>query len=229
MAKGFAVGSAALTALALFSAYRVAVGLEKIDLLNPTVLVGLLLGYMLPFLFSSFAMDAVGRAAFSMIEEVRRQFKTIPGLMEGTGTADFRKCVDISTAAAIREMVAPGLLAVLTPVVVGFGSKQIFSNVNALGGLLAAAFYYFPKLLRTELALVAKQLARRGITLDRARLEALDARKAQLVKLRYFAGMTNREAAEAMGISATTADRYWSYARAWLQREMGGSFTRGGG
>jgi len=130
--KGFAIGSAALTALAMFSAYQQIVGLEKIDLLVPTVLVGLLLGSMLPFLFSSFAMDAVGRAAFSMIEEVRRQFREIPGLMEGTATADFRRCVDISTAAAIKEMVVPGLLAVVTPVAVGF-----LGGTEMLGGLLA--------------------------------------------------------------------------------------------
>jgi len=129
--KGFAIGSAALTALALFSAYRVAVGLETIDLLKPTVLVGLLLGSMLPFLFSSFAMAAVGRAAFSMIEEVRRQFRDIPGLMEGKATADFRKCVDISTAAAIKEMIVPGLIAVGTPVAVGF-----IGGTEMLGGLL---------------------------------------------------------------------------------------------
>jgi K(+)-stimulated pyrophosphate-energized sodium pump len=130
--KGFAIGSAALTALAMFSAYQQIVGLEKIDLLVPTVLVGLFLGSMLPFLFSSFAMDAVGRAAFSMIEEVRRQFKEIPGLMEGTGTADFRRCVDISTAAAIKEMIVPGLIAVAAPVLVGF-----LGGTEMLGGLLA--------------------------------------------------------------------------------------------
>ncbi len=113
--KGFAIGSAALTALAMFSAYQHIVKLETINLLDPTVLVGLFVGAMLPFLFSSFAMDAVGRAAFSMIEEVRRQFREIPGLMEGTATADFRRCVDISTAAAIKEMIVPGLMAVLAP------------------------------------------------------------------------------------------------------------------
>ncbi len=130
--KGFAIGSAALTALAMFAAYQQIVGLTSIDLLNPTVLVGLLLGSMLPFLFSSFAMDAVGRAAISMIEEVRRQFREIPGLMEGKAEADFRRCVDIATAAAIKEMIVPGLIAVLTPVAVGFlGSPEM------LGGLLA--------------------------------------------------------------------------------------------
>ena len=130
--KGFAIGSAALTALAMFSAYQHIVKLESINLLEPIVLVGLLFGSMLPFLFSSFAMDAVGRAAFSMIEEVRRQFKEIPGLMEGTGTADFRRCVDISTAAAIKEMIVPGLIAVLAPVAVGF-----LGGTEMLGGLLA--------------------------------------------------------------------------------------------
>ncbi len=130
--KGFAIGSAALTALAMFSAYQQIVGLESIDLLEPIVLVGLFLGSMLPFLFSSFAMDAVGRAAFSMIEEVRRQFKEIPGLMEGKADADFRRCVEISTDAAIKEMIVPGLIAVLTPVVVGF-----LGGPAMLGGLLA--------------------------------------------------------------------------------------------
>jgi K(+)-stimulated pyrophosphate-energized sodium pump len=129
--KGFAIGSAALTALALFAAFKTTVGLRELDLTQPQVMGGLFLGAMLPFLFSSMAMRAVGRAAFKMIEEVRRQFKTIPGLMEGTAEADYAKCVDISTTAAIKEMVVPGLLAVLAPVVVGFYS------VEALGGLLA--------------------------------------------------------------------------------------------
>jgi len=130
--KGFAIGSAALTALAMFSAFQQAVGLEKIDLLEPKVLVGLLLGAMLPFLFSALAMNAVGRAAFAMIEEVRRQFREIPGLLQGEAKADYRTCVDISTAAAIREMVLPGLIAVATPVLVGFIGKA-----EMLGGLLA--------------------------------------------------------------------------------------------
>jgi K(+)-stimulated pyrophosphate-energized sodium pump len=130
--KGFAIGSAALTALAMFSAFQSAVGLEEIDLLEPKVLVGLLLGAMLPFLFSALAMNAVGRAAFKMIEEVRRQFREIPGLLEGKATADFRRCVDISTAAAIKEMMLPGLIAVATPVAVGFLGKA-----EMLGGLLA--------------------------------------------------------------------------------------------
>jgi K(+)-stimulated pyrophosphate-energized sodium pump len=129
--KGFAIGSAALTALALFSAFRTTVGLETIDVGDPKVMGGLLLGAMMPFLFSSMAMRAVGRAAFQMIEEVRRQFKTIPGLMEGKAEADYARCVDISTQAAIKEMVVPGLMAVVVPVVVGF------YDVAALGGLLA--------------------------------------------------------------------------------------------
>ena len=129
--KGFAIGSAALTALALFSAFRTTVGLDTIDVGDPKVMGGLLLGAMMPFLFSSMAMRAVGRAAFQMIEEVRRQFSQIPGLMEGTAVADYARCVDISTRAAIREMVVPGLMAVIVPVAVGM------FDVAALGGLLA--------------------------------------------------------------------------------------------
>ena len=129
--KGFAIGSAALTALALFSAFRTTVGLDTIDVGDAKVMGGLLLGAMMPFLFSSMAMRAVGKAAFQMIEEVRRQFKDIPGLMEGEAEADYARCVDISTAAAIKEMVVPGLMAVLVPVAVGM------FDVAALGGLLA--------------------------------------------------------------------------------------------
>jgi K(+)-stimulated pyrophosphate-energized sodium pump len=140
--KGFAIGSAALTALALFSAFQTQInrGMEEplaMDLAQPEIVAGLLLGAMLPFLFSSMAMKAVGSAAFEMIGEVRRQFREIPGLMEGKARADYARCVDISTAAAIRRMIAPGLLAVLTPVVVGFGSKWLFGDPAALGGLLA--------------------------------------------------------------------------------------------
>jgi K(+)-stimulated pyrophosphate-energized sodium pump len=129
--KGFAIGSAALTALALFAAFKTQVGLETLDLSKPRVMGGLFIGAMLPFLFSSMAMQAVGRAAFKMIEEVRRQFKEIPGLMEGEATADYARCVDISTTAAIREMVLPGLMALIVPVAVGF------YDVEALGGVLA--------------------------------------------------------------------------------------------
>jgi K(+)-stimulated pyrophosphate-energized sodium pump len=129
--KGFAIGSAALTALALFSAFQSQAQITMIDVSNPYVMAGLFIGGILPFLFSSMAMKAVGDAAFEMIEEVRRQFKEIPGLMEGKAKADHAKCVDIATAAAIKKMIAPGLIAVITPVVFGFVSKE------ALGGLLA--------------------------------------------------------------------------------------------
>ncbi len=137
--KGFAIGSAALTALALFAAFKTQVGLGVIDISVPSTMAGLFIGAMLPFLFSSFAMGAVGRAAKEMIVEVRRQFREIPGLLEGTAKAEYAKCVDISTTAAIKEMMAPALLGVLTPVVVGFGSKYLWGNVAALGGLLAGA------------------------------------------------------------------------------------------
>ena len=132
--KGFAIGSAALTALALFAAYGQTVNLTKIDVMDPNVTAGLLLGAMMPFLFSAFAMKAVGEAAFAMVEEVRRQFKSIPGLLEGKegARADYARCVDISTAAAIKKMTVPALLGVLTPVVIGF----VFGT-EMLGGLLA--------------------------------------------------------------------------------------------
>ncbi|PIR48499.1 sodium-translocating pyrophosphatase [Candidatus Peregrinibacteria bacterium CG10_big_fil_rev_8_21_14_0_10_55_24] len=132
--KGFAIGSAALTALALFAAFTEAAALPSINLMNPLTLIGLLIGAMLPFLFSAMTMKAVGRAAFSIIEEVRRQFKEIKGLMEGTAEPDPARCVGIATSAALREMMAPGLMAVTVPVVIGFvlGSE-------ALGGLLAGA------------------------------------------------------------------------------------------
>jgi K(+)-stimulated pyrophosphate-energized sodium pump len=129
--KGFAIGSAALTALALFSAFQASAGIQTIDVSNPVVTAGLFVGAMLPFLFSAMAMRAVGEAAYDMIAEVRRQFKEIPGLMEGTARADYARCVDIATAAAIKRMVVPGLLAVVTPVFVGFLDK------HALGGMLA--------------------------------------------------------------------------------------------
>ncbi|WIV10391.1 sodium-translocating pyrophosphatase [Proteiniborus sp. MB09-C3] len=132
--KGFAIGSAALTALALFASYTQAVGLTSIDLTQPTVIAGLLVGGMLPFLFSAITMKAVGKAAFSMIEEVRRQFKEIPGLMEGKAKPEYRKCVDISTSAALREMIVPGLLAVIAPIATG-----IILGTEALGGLLAGS------------------------------------------------------------------------------------------
>ncbi|WFA10198.1 sodium-translocating pyrophosphatase [Tissierella sp. Yu-01] len=132
--KGFAIGSAALTALALFVSYTQAVGLEAIDLTKPTTITGLFIGGMLPFLFSAMTMSAVGNAAFSMIEEVRRQFKEIPGIMEGKATPDYANCVDISTKAALKEMIVPGLLAVIVPVAIG-----ILLGTEALGGLLAGS------------------------------------------------------------------------------------------
>lgn len=132
VAKGFAIGSAALTALALFTAYRESTGLDTINILDPIVIIGLFLGATVPFLVASLAMDAVGRAAFDMIGEVRRQFREIPGLMEGKAKPDYARCVDISTRAAIREMVAPGLVAIGTPVVIGF-----LLGPTALGAVLA--------------------------------------------------------------------------------------------
>jgi K(+)-stimulated pyrophosphate-energized sodium pump len=131
--KGFAIGSAALTALALFAAFRETVGLDSIDILKPEVMSGLFIGGMLPFLFSSMAMNAVGRAANAMIVEVRRQFREIPGLMEGKAKAEYAKCVEISTDAAIKEMVMPGLLAIFTPIFFGL----ILHNAEMLGGVLA--------------------------------------------------------------------------------------------
>jgi len=133
--KGFAIGSAALTALALFSAYSSAVGLREtgLDLTEPEVVIGLLLGGVIPFFVAALTMTAVGRAAGGMVDEVRRQFREIPGLMDGTAKPDSARCVDISTKAALREMIAPGLVAVIAPVVIGYFS------VEALGGMLAGA------------------------------------------------------------------------------------------
>ncbi len=134
--KGFAIGSAALTALALFAAYTKAANITSIDITSPNVVAGLFIGGMLPFLFSAITMQAVGRAAFDMIEEVRRQFKSIPGIMEGTAKPDYANCVKISTSAALREMIIPGLLAVVVPIAVG-----LFPGLGkeALGGMLAGA------------------------------------------------------------------------------------------
>ena len=133
--KGFAIGSAALTSLALLAAYAVAADLDmKINLLDHKNLVGLLIGAMLPFLFSAFTMSAVGRAAFSIVNEVRRQFREIPGLMEGTNRPEYAKCVDIATRGALREMIIPGLMAVVVPVSAGF-----ILGTEALGGLLIGA------------------------------------------------------------------------------------------
>lgn len=134
MGKGFAIGSAALTALSLFVSYASTVGLENIDILNARVIIGLFVGGMLPFLFSAWTMDSVSKAAYSMIEEVRRQFRTIPGIMEGKGKPDYTACVDISTKAALREMIKPGVIAVVVPILTG-----IVLGADALGGLLAGA------------------------------------------------------------------------------------------
>ena len=146
VAKGFAIASAAVTALALFFAFKEAVNaeaiqnggkavLETLDLLQVEVIVGLFLGGMFPFLFAALTIKAVGRAANQMIEEVRRQFREIPGLREGepSARADYARCVDISTTSALREMVVPGALAVALPLIIGF------VDVEALGGFLAGA------------------------------------------------------------------------------------------
>jgi len=130
--KGFAIASAALTALALFAAYVGLAGINSIDIYKANVLAMLFVGAMIPFIFSSLAIAAVGRAAMAMVKEVRRQFKEIPGIMEGTAKPEYEKCVNISTKASIREMVAPGALALLAPTLVGF----VFGP-EALGGLLA--------------------------------------------------------------------------------------------
>lgn len=130
--KGFAIASAALTSLALFAAFVGVAGIEHIDIYKAPVLAGLFVGGMIPFIFSSLAISAVGRAAMAMVEEVRRQFREIPGIMEYKGKPEYEKCVAISTKASIREMVAPGLIALITPVVVGF-----LFGPEVLGGLLA--------------------------------------------------------------------------------------------
>ncbi|MFH1391070.1 MAG: sodium-translocating pyrophosphatase [Candidatus Diapherotrites archaeon] len=132
--KGFAIGSAALTALALFAAFAQALNLEVINLINPLTIVGLFLGSTIAFVFSALTMNAVGKTAFAMIEEVRRQFKEIKGLMEGKAKADYAKCVEISTQGALREMILPGVIAILAPFIVG-----IVLGPEALGGLLAGA------------------------------------------------------------------------------------------
>lgn len=132
--KGFAIGSAALTALALFTAYSQTVGLEKIDLTHANTVIGLLIGAAMPFLFAALTMEAVGKAAFKIVEEVRRQFREIPGLLEGKAKPDTAKCVDIATAGALKEMILPGVLAIIIPILTG-----IILGPEALGGLLAGA------------------------------------------------------------------------------------------
>ena len=132
--KGFAIGSAALTALALFSAYATSVKLSLINILEPKVIVGMFIGGMLPYLFSAMTMEAVGKAAGDMIEEVRRQFREIPGIMEYKAKPDYARCVDISTTAALRQMIIPGILAVVSPILVG-----MLLGKEAAGGLLAGS------------------------------------------------------------------------------------------
>ncbi len=136
MGKGFAIGSAALTALALFVSFTQATGLtaESVALTNPNVVIGLLIGGMLPFVFSAMTMDSVSKAAYSMIEEVRRQFREIPGVMEGTTKPDYKTCVAISTTSALKEMLVPGIMAVVVPLLVG-----IVLGSTALAGLLAGS------------------------------------------------------------------------------------------
>ncbi|MDR7420243.1 MAG: sodium-translocating pyrophosphatase [Armatimonadota bacterium] len=134
IAKGFAIGSAALTALALFFFYRQAVKIDVIDIMRAEVIAGLFIGGTVPFLFAALAMRAVGRTAQKMVDEVRRQFKEIPGLMAATGRPDYARCVDIATRGALREMVVPGLSAVVIPIAVG-----VLLHKEALGGLLAGA------------------------------------------------------------------------------------------
>jgi K(+)-stimulated pyrophosphate-energized sodium pump len=132
--KGFAIGSAALTALALYAAYTESVGLKSIDLLSAKVVIGLFLGGVVPMIIAALTMRAVGRAAFGMVQEVRRQFREISGLMEGTAKADTARCVEIATGAALKEMIVPGLSAVVLPPAIGF-----LMGKEALGGFLAGA------------------------------------------------------------------------------------------
>ena len=134
MGKGFAIGSAALTALALFASYSQAVHLESINVLDYRVIIGLFIGGMLTFLFSAFTMESVSKAAYKMIEEVRRQFREKPGIMKGTEKPDYKSCVSISTTAALHEMLLPGAMAVVVPILVG-----IVLGVEGLGGLQAGA------------------------------------------------------------------------------------------
>lgn len=134
MGKGFAIGSAALTALALFVSYAQAVKLDKIDILSTNVVIGMFIGGMLTFLFTAFTMESVSKAAYKMIEEVRRQFRENPGIMKGEAKPDYTSCVGISTTAALHEMLVPGIMAVCAPILVG-----VLIGPDALGGLLAGA------------------------------------------------------------------------------------------
>ena len=179
--KGFAIGSAALTALALFSAYMHQAEISVIDISKPIIMGGLFIGAMLPFLFSSMAMGAVGRAAKEMIIEVGRQFREIPGLREGTAKAEYSKCVEISTKAAIREMILPGVLAVATPVLIGFLSKEMLAGLLAgvtSSGVLMAIFQSNAGGAWDN----AKKLIEGGITIDGFKYgKGSDAHKASVV------------------------------------------------
>uniref|UniRef100_UPI003518DF26 sodium-translocating pyrophosphatase n=1 Tax=uncultured Winogradskyella sp. TaxID=395353 RepID=UPI003518DF26 len=139
--KGFAIASAALTALALFAAYVTFTGIDGINIFKAPVLAALFIGGMIPVIFSALAMESVGKAAGQMVEEVRRQFREIPGIMEGTGTPEYGKCVDISTKAALKEMVVPGLITIVTPVVMGIGTAIVNDDfllgAEVLGGYMA--------------------------------------------------------------------------------------------
>lgn len=132
--QGFAIGSAALVSLALFGAFVSRAGISTVDVLSPKVFIGLIVGAMLPYWFSAMTMKSVGSAALKMVEEVRRQFNTIPGLMEGTAKPDYATCVKISTDASIKEMIPPGALVMLTPLIVG-----TFFGVETLSGILAGS------------------------------------------------------------------------------------------
>jgi len=132
--KGFAIGSAGLTALALFATYAKTVHLQVIDLINPYTIVGLFIGGLLPFLFSSFTMRAVGKSAMEMVNEIRRQFKEKPGILKGKEAPDYNKCISISTGSALKQMILPSLLAIVAPIIVGFAFGP-----EALGGLLAGS------------------------------------------------------------------------------------------
>ena len=138
--KGFAIASAALTALALFAAFVGISGIDSIDIYKAPVLGAMFVGAMIPFIFSALCIAAVGRAAMDMVNEVRRQFREIPGIMEYKAKPEYEKCVEISTKASIREMILPGAIALIAPILVGFGFKGVFEGISSaeiLGGLLA--------------------------------------------------------------------------------------------
>jgi len=154
--KGFAIGSATLTALALFFAFVTASGLTTIDLLSPIVLAGILVGGMLPFIFAALTMKAVGKAAYGIIEEVRRQFKTIKGLMEGKAKPDYARCVDIATQSSLKQMILPGLIVILSPLIVG-----VLFGIEALAGFLIGSL--------ASGAVLATSLANSGGAWDNAK------------------------------------------------------------